>query len=187
MSYTREQYTQALLDHLPSGKIYNKTTTSNIYKFFYSLAGEMKKVDDYAENIAIDWQPGNTTNFLFEWQKSLGLPDRCVSHQSSFEDQRNQVVSRLTFTGGSTTNFIKSFCESLGYEVDVKEWGQMICGVQSCNTVSCGTTDRANENYITINITNNKEPSLLLCEITPFIPPYIIILVFENGIRKNGI
>lgn len=185
MSYTREQYTRAILNHLPPGKIYNKTSTSNIYKFFYSLSGEMKKVDDYAEALAIDWQPGNTTNFLFEWQKSLGLPDKCVTHQSSFEDQRNQVVSRLTFTGGSTVEFIKSFCESLGYEVDVKEWGQMICGVQSCGTINTGNIDRTNENYITINITNIKQPSLLLCELTQFIPPYISIIIFDNGVKVS--
>lgn len=179
MSYTQDQYAQQILQMLPPGKAYTRDPSSNLYKMMYSLAGQMKAVDDSAFDLMVDWQPGNTTNFLEEWQQSLGLPDRCVSGSSSFDDQRNQVVARLTFSGASTKNFIQSYAQSLGYEVDVQEWGQIICGVHACGTMPCG--DRSAESCLTINITNGKDPSLLICEIKSFIPPYLHFYFFENG------
>lgn len=180
-SYTRDQYTQRILQMFPQGKAFTRDPSSNLYKLIYSFAGEIKKVDDTALDLAIDWQPGNTTNFLPEWQESLGLPDRCVSTSSSFEDQRNQVVARLTFSGATTAKFIQAYAESLGYEVVVQEWGQMICGVQACGTIPCGPEDRSVEACLTINVLGDKDPALLLCEIKQFICPYLSFYFFQNG------
>ncbi|MBS1017251.1 DUF2313 domain-containing protein [Acetobacter persici] len=181
-SYTRDQYTQQILQMLPPGKAFTRDPDSNLYRMMYSLSGQIKQVDDTALDLAIDWQPGNTTNFLPEWQESLGLPDQCVTTSSPFEDQRNQVVARLTFSGSATAKFIQSYAESLGYEVEVKEWGQMICDVQACGTNACGPEDRSVEACMTINVTNDKDPALLLCEIRQFIPPYLSFYFFDKGV-----
>lgn len=180
-TYSRDQYAVQMLKMLPPGKAFTRDPSSNLYKLMYSLAGQIKQVDDTACDLAIDWQPSNTTNFLPEWQASLGLPDRCLTNASSFDDQRNQVVARLTFDGATTKDFVQSFCESLGYEVEVKEWGQMISGVQACGTIACGPEDRSVESCLTVNITNDKDPSLLMCEISPFIPPYLNFYFFKDG------
>ncbi|GBR14168.1 putative phage tail protein [Gluconobacter frateurii] len=182
-SYTREEYTNAYLSLLPPGKAFNRNSDSNFYKLAYSMMGQTKDVDDAALSLIDDIHPSTTTNFLTEWQSSLGLPDKCVTYGSSFEDQRSQVVSRLTFTGGSTKAFLEQFCEGLGYTVEVQEWGEAICGVSVCNSQACGPVDHSNESVITINITNGKDPSLLLCEINPFIPPYITVLFFNDKNR----
>ena len=108
------------------------------------------------------------------------MPDKCLTNSSSFDDQRNQVVARLTFSGSSTAQFIQSYAQSLGYVVEVKEWGQIICDVQACGTIACGPEDRSVESCITVNITNDKDPSLLICEIKQFIPPYLNFYFFQN-------
>ena len=181
MSFTREQYTEQMLKLLPPGKAFSKDENSNIYKMFNAFAGQIKQVDDTAEDLIEDWFPSTTTNFLEEWQNSLGLPDRCIGNSGSLDDQRNQVVARLTFTGENTKSFIEQYCTNLGYKVSVQEWGEMICGVQSCATVACGPSDRSNESYLTINILNDKDPAFLICELQPFFPPYLNFLVFQNN------
>lgn len=180
-TYTREQWTDQAIKLFPPGIAFNSDPNSNFYKLIYALMGEFKAFNDFSNAIIEDWNPLTTTNFLEEWQSSLGLPDQCVTYQSSFEDQRNQVISRINFTGQSNINFLSGLCTSLGYEVDIKEWGQMICNVQACGAYACGPADRSNETYITINITNSKDASLLICELKPFIPPYLNFLIFENG------
>lgn len=183
MSYTQKEYTEQVLSLFPLGKAFPRAEDTNFYKLIYSMMNQFMAVDNTAEQLPADWFPATTTNFLTEWQKTLGLPDKCVSYQSSFEDQRNQVVSRLTFSGDSTTDFLRLFCKNFGYDVSVTEWGQLITGCQSCGTVSCGPSDFSNESYITIQLLNDKDISLLLCELSPFIPPYINMLFFD----KNGV
>ncbi|MEN3168721.1 putative phage tail protein [Gluconobacter sp. OJB] len=179
-SYTQDDYAKAWLQLLPPGKAFDRSSDSNFYKLAYSMMKQFKDVDDAGLNLVDDMHP-STTNFLAEWQASLGLPDKCVSYSSSFEDQRSQVVSRLTFTGGSTTAFLKQFCEGLGYSVDIKEWGEAICGASVCNMQACGPADHQNESVLTINILGSKDTSLLMCEIKPFIPPYLTVLFFNNN------
>lgn len=184
MSYTREQYTEQLIALFPLGKAFPRDNSTNFYKMIYSFTKQFKDIDDCAEALPEDWFPATTTNFLTEWQKSLGLPDKCLTYQSSFEDQRAQVVSRLTFTGEESIGFLTQFCESLGYTVDIQEWGQIVCNAQSCNSVACGPINRENEHYITIQITSDKDSSFLICELAPLIPPSINFLIFDN---KNNL
>lgn len=181
LGYTREQYTQQIAAMLPPGKAFNRQEGSNLWNMLYSYAGQIKQVDDTGINLTSDWFPSTTTNFLEEWQNSLGLPDKCVSNSSSLTDQRNQVVMRLSIRGDCTIAFVQSVCDSMGYEVEIKEWGQIICGVQACGTASCGTADRKYEGWLTINILNGLSPALLYCELNQYTPPYLNFAIFSNG------
>ncbi|WP_406236888.1 putative phage tail protein [Acetobacter orientalis] len=182
----QDQYAQRLLDLLPEGKAWPRDTDTNLYKLFYSLAGSLRDIDDKALGLIPAAFPSTATLFLDEWLELFGLPDKCTTTASSDDDKRAQVVSRLTWTGESTVRFLQRFCETLGYTVEIKEWGGAVCGAARAGKQGCQSSDRFAESAITINILNDKSPDFLLCELEP-IKPYVTLYVFQNGRNLSSI
>lgn len=171
---TEEQYAKAMLALLPPGKAWPRDTDTNLYKLFYGLAIQVRKVDEKAISQISAAFPATATDYLDEWLELFGLPDKCTTWQSSDEDKRAQVVARLTWTGEATVAFLKTYCATLGYTVDIKEWGGAVCGGARAGKQGCQTSDRLSESIITINILNDKDPTFLQCELQTVLPylPY---------------
>jgi uncharacterized protein YmfQ (DUF2313 family) len=86
-----------IADFLPQGRAWDKKShpESNIYKTLRALAVV------YIQNQgAIRWlsEEGNiytSSDLLGDWEKSVGLPDECLSDLDSLNTRRGAVVSRI--------------------------------------------------------------------------------------------
>ncbi|MBF0892745.1 DUF2313 domain-containing protein, partial [Gluconobacter sp. LMG 1744] len=179
---TQDEYAKAALDCMPPGSSFPRDTDTNLYQLIKALVSEPCKMDAKALGLIPAAFPATATDFLDEWQAVFGLPDKCTTQQSSDGDKRAQVVARLTWTGEATIRFLKEYCTNLGYNVDIKEWGGAVCGASRAGKQGCQSSDRVSESALTLNITDNKDPSFLLCELEP-VMPYMSWYLFSNGSR----
>ncbi|MEB0312172.1 DUF2313 domain-containing protein, partial [Pseudomonas sp. 10B1] len=85
-----------------------------------------------AVDLLEDMFPATTTNFLGEWETTLGLPDPCAGVAPTFQGRRNQVVARFTNSGGQSIAFFVAFALGLGYAVTVTQYAPFRCGQSTC-------------------------------------------------------
>ncbi|WP_338085472.1 putative phage tail protein [Gluconacetobacter entanii] len=96
MSYSAADFLAAFQRHLPTGPIWPREAGSNQATALGCLMPTLERLAQRDENLLIDAFPATTVELLPEWQASLGLPDACAGTDPTIEQQRAQVVARLT-------------------------------------------------------------------------------------------
>lgn len=94
-----------LARHLPDGKAWeNKfNTDSNLGKLLLGLASEYFRISLLIDNTLTEIDINRTTSLISEWQESVGIPCECFSADGDIEDQRRDVLLKLTNFGGIQT------------------------------------------------------------------------------------
>lgn len=94
-----------LARHLPQGKVWeNKfNTDSNLGKLLLGLASEYYRLSLLIEDVLDETDINQTNQLITEWQESVGIPCDCISSEGDLEDQRRDVLLKLTNFGGIQT------------------------------------------------------------------------------------
>jgi uncharacterized protein YmfQ (DUF2313 family) len=165
---SKDEWANDLINLYPEGSAWNAKYDVNsiIYKMSYSWISGLYDVDKSLCFLIDDANPSLTQNsiVLQFYQNLLGLPDRCVSTDSSFEQQQNQVVARFGLTAGVTSTYYKNFAETYGLSTDVIEYTAALCGLAECGEdSSCVGTEDENTEFC-ISLIVNGDYSILSCE-----------------------
>jgi len=72
--------------------------------------------------------PATATDLITEWQETLGLPDPCAGEAATITQQRQQIVARLTDSGGQSAPYFVQLAAALGYTVTVTNDAPFRCG-----------------------------------------------------------
>lgn len=178
--YNQNDYYKGLMNLLPNGKAWPKNQKSVMGDLIYCYASMFSQTDDILTGSIDEVFPATTTQLIEEWQKTLGLPDKCVSNDSSIESKRSQVIARLTATGSISNSYYINYAKQLGFDIDIIEYGGIISGIYRCGD-STGTCDsREYEFDITINVKNTSDYSLLVCEFQDIMPAMIRVWYVNN-------
>ena len=90
------KYIQTLLALLPSGSAWNKSSSSNLYKFLDGFTDELQLADDRIVQLSIEANPGTASETLGDWERILGLPeDGDEFYPTDDEGRRQAIVSKL--------------------------------------------------------------------------------------------
>lgn len=131
--YYKADYAQALVNLLPTGRVWSANDTSSTqYKVIESLSAIYERFNLRANNLLIDSFPSTTTELLYEWEQSLGLPSACAGMPDTIQERRNQVVARLTSVGGQSIAYITQFAANLGYTIEIEQFAPFRCGQSRC-------------------------------------------------------
>lgn len=122
MSYSTADFLAAFQRHLPTGPIWPREAGSNQAAALGCLMPTLERLAQRDENLLVDAFPATTVELLPEWQASLGLPDACAGTDPTIEQQRAQVVARLTDSGGASVDYFVRFAANLGYEITITEF-----------------------------------------------------------------
>jgi uncharacterized protein YmfQ (DUF2313 family) len=133
-------FVRAFLALLPRGRVWPKGLESLQAQTVTGLVGCYQKQTARANNLLVDAFPATTYELLPEWEASLGLPDPCVGTPGSVQQRRQQVVARLTNSGGQSAAYYISVAAALGYTVTVTNYAPFRAG-QSSAGQQVGTTD----------------------------------------------
>jgi uncharacterized protein YmfQ (DUF2313 family) len=94
-----------------------------------------------ANNILlVDAFPATAVELLPEWESTLGLPDPCAGESPTLQGRQQQVVARLTNSGGQSVPYFIAYAQTLGYTVTVTEFAPFRAG-QSRAGQPTGTQD----------------------------------------------
>lgn len=122
MTYSRDDFLSAYLQLLPNGAVWPKETSSVQAQVLRPLMATWEALAASDAALLVDSFPATTTELLTEWQESLGLPDPCAGDNPTLAQQRSQVVSRLTDSGGCSVPYFINYAATLGYTITITEF-----------------------------------------------------------------
>ncbi|MBB2164042.1 DUF2313 domain-containing protein [Gluconacetobacter sp. 1b LMG 1731] len=178
---TAKQYSTALRQLLPNGPAWPKDHPSVMGSVIDGLSQELQRTDDSACDLLVDVFPATTTNFIDEWQDTVGQ-STCAASSLTLEQQRAQIVSRLTWTGRMSKQFYIDYAAMLGYQIKITEWSGFTCGLSQVGGTLGVASSSDIDFVITIqNLTTDQSLSVLQCELTPLIPAHISVYWYEGS------
>ncbi|GBQ89578.1 putative phage tail protein [Gluconobacter albidus] len=177
---TNEQYTNDLVNLLPEGSAWDAKYSSNstMYKMLYAWISPLSAVDTSLCFMIDDANPALTQSpeVLEYYQNLLGLPNKCISADSTFEEQRQQVVSRFGIKGGMNKDYYVSMAESFGLNLNIIEYSGALCDlaeVDSDSSCVADVQDTFDEFKVTFEV--DGDYTLFQCSISDLIPAYLVI------------
>jgi uncharacterized protein YmfQ (DUF2313 family) len=105
-----------------------------------AFAPSFQRASTAALDLIADAFPETTVDFIPEWQAALGLPDPCAGPAPTIVQQRQQIVARLTDSGGQSRSYFISLAQRLGYTISISNDAPFRCGQSACGQ-HLGTQD----------------------------------------------
>ncbi|OVE45578.1 YmfQ family protein [Chromobacterium violaceum] len=139
-NYTALDYQGALQRLLPRGRVWPRDPDAVQSKVAAALAQVYGRTHDRANNLLVDSFPAQTFELLPEWEATLGLPDPALGLASTVTGRRQQVVAKLTATGGQSAAYYQSVAAGLGFTISVTNYAPFRCG-QSASGQPVGSAD----------------------------------------------
>ncbi|MGF6792781.1 YmfQ family protein [Paraburkholderia sp. 35.1] len=143
MSHTANSaadYAGVLRKLLPRGRVWTRENEGAQAATLDALALTAQSLDNAALGLIVSAFPATCDQLLPEWEATLGLPDPCVGESGSTQQRRQQVVARLTNSGGASAQYFIDLAASLGYTVTVTNFAPFRAG-QSRAGQALGTAD----------------------------------------------
>lgn len=118
---TVERHAKALSAYLPDGPLFEakNIADSNFRQLLLGLSGELFTAQGYLTTLNDEYLPDETTLFLNEWERALGIPDACFSGAGSIIDRRRDIVVKLAALGMQTAEDFVRLGELYGITLTV--------------------------------------------------------------------
>lgn len=137
-NFQAADFLAALQALMPRGKVWPRETDAVQTRALAGHATPFATHTARANNLLTDAFPSTTDELLPEWQETLGLPDPCAGEAPTLQQQRAQVVARLTNNGGQSVAFFTQFAANLGYEISIQQFAPARVGQTRCGTPAYG-------------------------------------------------
>lgn len=124
--YSADQYTQLLIAALPPG-ITVPAAGSLKWKLLHGIARSLARVDGRVDDLLAESLPRQTSEMVTDWERVAGLPDLCAGQPETLAERRDQIVARLTATGGQSAAYFIGVAAELGYAVTIEEHFTLTC------------------------------------------------------------
>lgn len=123
-----EKYLQLFINFLPKGRFWQPSGQPVFLKFLRSSAQEFCRVDDRVKQMISEVDPNKPLETLDQWEGMLGIPDECTPKSQILGIRRNQIVQKLTNTGGLSKTFYEFIGKQLGFDIKVENHLNFVAG-----------------------------------------------------------
>ncbi|WP_099212572.1 YmfQ family protein [Gluconobacter cerinus] len=195
-SFLADDFRQAILRLLPRGAIWSRDQ-GDLPSLLAGIWGQtFARNSQRATNLLTDAFPASTVELLQEWENSTGLPDPCAGTSPTLEQRRDQVLARLTDSGGSSVEYFTAFAEILGFKITILEHTPACVGKLRVGDPLNGrdwayawtvSFPGYSPVYFRVGESAVDQPlqawgnAVLQCEIRSRLPAHTIVLFAQNG------
>lgn len=141
-NYAASDFATALHALMPRGKVWPRDPTAVMAQVINGLAPAWARHTQANNQLLVDAFPATAVELLPEWESALGLPDPCAGESPTLLGRQQQVVARLTNSGGQSVPYFIGYAKALGYTVTVTEFAPFRVG-QQCMGDPVGNQDWA--------------------------------------------
>lgn len=120
MSEREDALLASLIGLLPPGSALPDGFESNIARILSVTARSLDRLEELAEFVARDLDPRETTLFLEDWERVLGLPD-CGSLPATTAERRAEVLEKFTRQGTLRGDDLVAAAAVLGFTIEIEE------------------------------------------------------------------
>lgn len=115
--------TQILADHMPGGRTFESKNIegSNTRALLQGIAGSLFEIDSFINQFEYEFNPKQTTLFLEEWERAVGIPDLCFADNlGTDEERRRNILVKLSASGVQTKQDFIDLAALFGVTIDIK-------------------------------------------------------------------
>lgn len=141
-NYSASDFATLIHALMPRGKVWPRDPTAVMAQVINGLAPTWARHTQANNNLLVDAFPLTAVELLPEWESTLGLPDPCAGSSPTLQGRQQQVVARLTNSGGQSVPYFIGYAKTLGYTVTVTEFTPFRVGQQRMGC-QLGTQDWA--------------------------------------------
>lgn len=103
----------------PLGRLWRFLDQPQLTALLQAFSEEPCRVDERVQDLLREADPRQSLELLEDWERLLGLPDECSPEDQDVAERREQVVQKLTDTGGLSAGRYEFLGQQLGFEIDV--------------------------------------------------------------------
>lgn len=115
-------YRRQLQALLPIGTAWPRHAAATLTRFLDAAAEEFARIHARRDALFEEADPRTTTELLPDWERVAGLPDNCSGVLAeTVQDRRNDLVAKLSSTGGATAAYLTAAALAAGYVIEIQE------------------------------------------------------------------
>jgi uncharacterized protein YmfQ (DUF2313 family) len=137
MARNVNDYILMLKSLLPIGRAWTADKDSNLYNLLYAQSEELSRIDDRFDKLMLEADTRYADELILNHETDFGLPDECTDSSSTLTERRNECHTKLLARGGLTKFYYEELAASYGYNIQIKEFTPLWCGIGTCGS-PCG-------------------------------------------------
>jgi uncharacterized protein YmfQ (DUF2313 family) len=126
------KYRAMILWLFPPGLAFARSVGTVLYNLCHALAQEPARLHERALAIIEEADPTTTKELLSDWERVLALPEVGVSTGGTFQQRRNDVVSKWTMRGGQAKQKFIERAQKQGFTITIDEFRPFRTGMSRC-------------------------------------------------------
>lgn len=108
-------YERALVQLLPRGPAWNLDPAGDLRKLLRGAGTELARVEQRAAELVEEIDPRTTTEMIEDWERALGLPEKCGTPPTTLQGRRLAAYTKLTSRPVGNIPLFLSMAAKLGY------------------------------------------------------------------------
>jgi len=125
---TASDYKELLLQLLPPGLAYSREAGSTHVDLIDAFAQELARLDARGDAVIEESDPRTADEIFGEWLQLAGIPDSCSALATTVEDERTQLLQKLSGIASQSRDAYQALAESLGYTARIAEFSMFVAG-----------------------------------------------------------
>jgi uncharacterized protein YmfQ (DUF2313 family) len=118
---TRFDYARARQNLLPRGRAWPRDPDAIMSGVMEAMGATYERSGGSAGAIPADVSPASTTNFVVEWEETLGLPDPCTVANPTLSQRKAAILAKFIASGGQTKDYYIAVAKALGFTITIEE------------------------------------------------------------------
>jgi uncharacterized protein YmfQ (DUF2313 family) len=118
---TADDYARARKNLLPRGRAWPRDPDAILSEVMDALSPTYERSGAAAGSIPTDVSPATTTNFVVEWEETLGLPDPCTAPNSTLAQRKAAIYAKFIASGGQSKDYFIAIAKALGFTITITE------------------------------------------------------------------
>jgi len=115
-------YAVAMKSLLPQGRVWQINEGSSQAAVIDGLALTTQRSDSAAISLIQGAFPATADQLISEWNQTLGIIDPCFGAPTSSFTNQQQIVAKLSATGGQSPQYFIDLALSLGYVIKITQY-----------------------------------------------------------------
>ena len=116
-----EEHRKSLADYYPNDKLFAGKNENNSTPFLFlkGSAHELQRTESYLISFQQEYLPDETSMFLEDWERALGIPDDCFDGVGTLDERRRDVLVKLASLGIQTVADFQGIADFFGITATV--------------------------------------------------------------------